>query len=459
MEPERKIEKLLRAFAKKRRADAGDAFKLHPATRRLLQGEVARRAPKRSAAAESLWDWFRKRWVLRLGFALVVCVGAVLFLPALHRTKSNSNNTEAMSNAKPLGAAATIAAVDNSRKLPAPDVTGTISGQQSVIVASAGNLGGLQSNNLLAYAAKNQTDRATLFADNSAQPRRDEFSTITNRSQPALALAENAPSQKPNEAPAPVVVAAALTVAPPPVAGEPVVLAGTVNRVAAPPPGSVSGAVAATEGFASAASSRELRAAKTAPAQNATQFKSELAANVSQSATKNSQRFVQTRTKQIPPVLDSFELQQNGDRISVVDRDGSIYNGSLQPVDLVIQDDLSKAKEAADKTGVLQTAKKNLVVGGNAQSSAQNYYFRVSGANRSLKQNVVFAGNLIALTNVTANAAQNFSGGGGGGGGGQSKLADANVPQQQIFSNSRITGTVTIANTNQIEINAMPVNP
>ena len=46
MEPERKIEKLLRAYAQKRRAAAGDPLKLHPATRRLLQDEVSRRAPK-----------------------------------------------------------------------------------------------------------------------------------------------------------------------------------------------------------------------------------------------------------------------------------------------------------------------------------------------------------------------------------------------------------------------------
>ena len=42
MEEERKIEKLLRAYAKKRRADAGDPLKLHPAPRRQLQDEVAR---------------------------------------------------------------------------------------------------------------------------------------------------------------------------------------------------------------------------------------------------------------------------------------------------------------------------------------------------------------------------------------------------------------------------------
>ena len=36
MEPERPIEKLLRAWAKKRREDAGADLELHPADRRLL---------------------------------------------------------------------------------------------------------------------------------------------------------------------------------------------------------------------------------------------------------------------------------------------------------------------------------------------------------------------------------------------------------------------------------------
>ena len=45
-EPERPIEKLLRAAAKKRRDEAGAPFELHPADRRLLQGEVARKFAK-----------------------------------------------------------------------------------------------------------------------------------------------------------------------------------------------------------------------------------------------------------------------------------------------------------------------------------------------------------------------------------------------------------------------------
>src|SRR4051812_45491968 len=47
-EPERDIEKQLKAYAKQRRKDAGTDMELHPATRRLLQGEVVRLSPKAS---------------------------------------------------------------------------------------------------------------------------------------------------------------------------------------------------------------------------------------------------------------------------------------------------------------------------------------------------------------------------------------------------------------------------
>jgi len=165
--------------------------------------------------------------------------------------------------------------------------------------------------------------------------------------------------------------------------------------------------------------------------------------------------------KENPPVLASFELQQNGNLISVVDGDGSIYNGTLQPVPT--GGELSKAQPAEKQAAQLQ--QKNFVAA-NSQPAAQNFSFQVSGANRSLKQNVVFSGNFLPISNTTANVAQNFSGGLGGGGGGgggfgggaQSKLANANVAQQQVFSNSRIEGTVTIDRTNQIEINAVPVS-
>src|SRR5271154_2868098 len=98
MESERKIEKLLRAYAKKRRAQAGDLLKLYPATRRILQDEVARNAPKpdEENAPMTLWELFRQRWAVLLGFALVVFFGAALFLPALSKAKKKAQTVSAM---------------------------------------------------------------------------------------------------------------------------------------------------------------------------------------------------------------------------------------------------------------------------------------------------------------------------------------------------------------------------
>src|SRR5206468_12506038 len=41
-EPNNKMDEVLKAYAKKRREDAAGPVELHPATRKLLQGEVAR---------------------------------------------------------------------------------------------------------------------------------------------------------------------------------------------------------------------------------------------------------------------------------------------------------------------------------------------------------------------------------------------------------------------------------
>src|SRR5262252_6657733 len=89
MEPERPIEKLLRAWGKKRRDEAGAPFEMHPATRRLLQGEVARQFGKQAKQPRTLsqvlagW-WPRVAW----GLAVVALVGvlAVIVLPSLRDT-------------------------------------------------------------------------------------------------------------------------------------------------------------------------------------------------------------------------------------------------------------------------------------------------------------------------------------------------------------------------------------
>ena len=412
----------------------------------------------------SLWDLFRERWAVLVGFALIMFLGATLFLPALSKAKMKSKNVEAMSRLKQIGVAVQIATAGNSGKLPVTldaltnvlgsdrALTDSVSGRRFIYIAGGANLDGLQSNDVLAYSPEDKNGGTVLFADGSVQRvRHDEFSALTNRDQSSLALAENSPTRKLNGTPA--ALAAPAPAAAPPLAGALAGISGIANGEIAPSTGAVSGVITAPGEFA-AATAHDLAAEKLPAAQNSTVFKFELTTNALQLEMNNSQRFVRTAAKQNPPVLESFVVRQNGNAISVVDRDGSVYNGTLLPMELTLSDNISRAKDA-DKSSVVQEAKqKNLGLVLNAQAAAQNYFFRVAGANRSLQQNVVFSGNLIELTNVTANTAQTF-----GGAGTTFQPGVAQNAQQQLFSNSRITGTVTIGATNQIEINAVPANP
>jgi len=83
LEPERDIEKTLRACAKQRREQAGTPPPMHPATRRLLQGEVAR-LKKRAPPSSGFWPQFLwgswSRILLNAAVALLL-VTCVLLLP------------------------------------------------------------------------------------------------------------------------------------------------------------------------------------------------------------------------------------------------------------------------------------------------------------------------------------------------------------------------------------------
>src|ERR1039457_2461220 len=89
-EPERPIEKLLRAAAKKRRDEAGAPLELHPATRRLLQGEVARTFAKPKRESRSFIEALGQLWPRVAGgvaiFAVLVLAGYVL-LPVPDKSK------------------------------------------------------------------------------------------------------------------------------------------------------------------------------------------------------------------------------------------------------------------------------------------------------------------------------------------------------------------------------------
>src|SRR3954467_13582457 len=80
-EPEHPIENLLRASAKKRREEAGAPLELHPATRRLLHGEVSRQFSKSRFAPKVSSPRFARLWPrFAWGIAAFAILSAVCLL-------------------------------------------------------------------------------------------------------------------------------------------------------------------------------------------------------------------------------------------------------------------------------------------------------------------------------------------------------------------------------------------
>ena len=352
MEPERNIEKRLRAFAKKRRADAGDPLKLHPATRRQLQAEVARRhAETPEEDSVSLWQFFRQQWAFLLSFALVIFFGAALFLPALSKAKHKAKSAVAMN--QPASVAAAGAVTTDS---------------------DAGGRNGF------GHGVASR-DAATGPAGASA------ISSVSNEN---LEVREE-PEQK------------------------------LLFRADAPAADGLSG------------------------------------------LSNNSQRFRQTLAvaAKMPPVLASFEVRQNGNALAVVDRDGSVYSGFIQPEMPAAQSVPPAAAVPPAEKDKDASALKSERPAAQSVLAQNNYFFRVAGQNRTSKQNVVFVGNMIPLTNTLLNASQNQPGRSAGFNGALLLVTNNQNSRLQsaLFSNVRITGTVTVDATNRMEINAMPVAP
>ncbi len=504
MEPERKIEKLLRAYAQKRRAEAGDSVKLHPVNRRILQDEAAstlrpdrigttedgRRAPRPGKGDEGnlfllLLAVFRRRLVFALCVVAIAFLGASMLLPALSSAKRKAQNLSAMSNLKQIGMATREFAEDNKDMLPASlnEVTNMLgservlfdpaTGKPFVYAGGGKKLDELQSNTVLAYSLADKKSHAVLFADGRVETVPVAyFAELTNQKPGEFALADKSARERHLEtrsitAPA----AAAIPALPPPTpertkinlakdesdagklgvnarrlgepAGRQAELAESEARkpepVAMPAPiggtvgfvsgvgqatsvnGSISGKLPAAENSDALAQNRPFD--RLAPQTNSGQLFLAASQNFVQAGVYSLQNLFKNNSvsAQATPVLQSFQVQQNGGAMSVVDQDGSIYHGSVQPEVATARNELAQAELPAAPATPPQSQTQAAPLAGNRQQAAQNYFFRVAGMNRTLKQNVVFTGNLLANggTPQPAQTSNFFGGVGGGGGGGE----------------------------------------
>ena len=186
---------------------------------------------------------------------------------------------------------------------------------------------------------------------------------------------------------------------------------------------------------------------------------------------QTAQRYAQERTYRLnfnsppmPDVLNSFQVEQNGRQLRVVDADGSVYDGAIEaPVSgeatrrsVSLQMSAADLKKNAEEKLAGGAAASNLAaVPGVDRLVPQNILFRVAGTNRTLNQLVVFEGNILAnmtQTNGVSPVAE--------------WIADhpaANAPQRgtwlqrQPLPSGLIQGQATIGESNRIQINAAPV--
>ena len=331
-----------------------------------------------------------------------------------------------MNNLKEIGVAAQMAAEDNNGTLPASldaltnslvsDIvlTDPENGRRFIYLAGGEKLLVLSSNAVLAYSPEDKNGRAVLFADGEVQRLSEaKFSDLTNRRLPELAVASDSASRQLSETPAANKdESGAVATTAPPISGQ---LSSEDNlaekkladsRIAT----TSAGGVVAMPPPAPAAASGRL-----ATTQNPSENNSAIQTKTVQFATAVSQNFANglqnnfrntAGAAQSSPVLANFQVQQNGSAIRVVDADGSVYDGSLQPESSLTQNFSGKTVFAAPTPNQQQTA----IVSQTESPTAQNYFFRVAGINRTLKQNVVFAGNLLAITGMTTNFQQSWHG-------------------------------------------------
>lgn len=97
------------------------------------------------------------------------------------------------------------------------------------------------------------------------------------------------------------------------------------------------------------------------------------------------------------PVLDHFTLEQRGQTVRVIDADGSLYEGYIEPP-VTFED--GRDKNLAEKETVKEDLRQGIAGLNERQlNRGQEFSFRASGSNVTLQQLVIVSGKLTQTTN------------------------------------------------------------
>jgi hypothetical protein len=454
-ESEHRLEPVLRAWAQKRRAEHREEFELHPATRRLLLGEVSRRFPKREEARPPWRFTIGRLWgstVSALGLLVILGVAAWAFKHAwtnLDRLgdiavddarpprqiafslRNRSVDKDEKSAATPLKADKDLsqvvsqaeekpaAAAATKRELQQALQRGAVAPVERDRLAEAKAPAPARANGRRAEPAPSQPAPAGgRSGDSAAAPKSEIFKTTLSPALETGGVAVLAMNLTKADQPLPSInqpvgaVSRSVVVSAPaaPPAAAPAALAPAAAGEKAPLPQQqeVALRVALADSIAGPTSpASAARLSYGGPADGgraADAFGGGLGGAARDDAAKSMKVAGRSLPSLIsPPVLKRFELSQHGIHLALVDLDGSVYDGAVAS----LADDKSALARLGRTVGEeRQRSQADAVLAKRAVSAegtgteAPVLFFRVSGTNRTLNQPVVLTGTISGLAGL-----------------------------------------------------------
>jgi len=342
-EPKKPIEEMLEALAKARRAEFGDDAKMPNPMRARLHEEIARAGAAEDEKVESRGSWLTMFWP-RVTVAAALATLIVL-VPAIwwNRTHPLAESGDLALRDRTAGAANGLniaaSAEDTVAKTPAVSATEpTVNlANNNQIKIESGATTAAQAQALRSSTRLAEGRGATESPNQVTKGFTDkEIAAAKIQAAPAAAPAAGADSKAKSDA-----------------------IAGVAPPVAQP---SLAGSLGTKQQFSQQSAVQSFR-------NNA---------QVSRSAN----------------VLNTFQVQQQGSEIRVLDADGSTYTGKIEQLanNAELDSHVTARRDAAKQTrryAAKAAAREN-------ESAAPQSYFRATGFNVSLKKTLVFEGNYAA---------------------------------------------------------------
>lgn len=446
-EPKNNIEDALKAYAGKRREEAG-AFEMHPATRHMLQSEAAKLRPKPANKPRSwlvaLFE-FGPKWGFALSILVVLAVMYLAWRSPSARMDMASTQTKAPA-----------VAADGDR---------LSTGERDPVRIAK------DAERRRALLSEEIRDKQ-VTAETEQLGRSSDFRRKSEAADEKLKLGVEVVLQ--DRTPAPPMPAAPAPTQPTPATEPSLAEREADTTVAGTAPSNMTLFSAAASANNIQQFNERAQAQLAADAAVTTGLVNGLAVAKSYRGVLR-QRFYKApspeRSEQLTaPLLEDFELQRTENQIRIIDSDGSVYEGAIAANRTELEGRRDKAEfEAAKRDSV----RRNLTIAGQSSSVAtvsapadMPITFRATGTNRTLNQLVVFDGTIRsgAPAPIGAYFVQGQSA--------DSPATRHRLPQQpapgktaarpvsraQTLTNRllQVEGKARVGATNQLEIRALP---